>query len=260
MAKTQDQIYANLQALGFNDPAVLALFSTVARAVGIPIDNTLTEIANSQTSMLNIVNTKGYGKDDYYVSTALAFQLGDDLIIDPVTKKDVYAVIDPSKQIIAQAAFEELGSDQERTLFVKIAKKDPVTGLLVQLTNDELAAFTSYYTTFEIPGLPVTIINKQANILSFAATMTFYKTYNLTTIQTNLQNALNTFRDTFQFNGEFFNGDLAAYVKTMVPGDRDFFITNTTIDGVAFNGSITLDAGYFNYISNIFNQIQFVGV
>lgn len=260
MGQIQDQIAANLQALDFNNPAVLAIFSKVAEALGIPIENTITEIANSETSILNTVNTKGYGKDQYYVDTALAFQLGDDLVIDPVTKKNIYAVIDPSKQIIAQAAFEEIGSDQEKQLFIKIAKKDQTTGLLVQLTNDEFASFSSYYTTFEIPGLPVTIINKQANILSFAAKLTYYKTYNLTKLQTNLLNALNVFRDSFQFNGEFFNGDLTAYIKKQVPGDRDFFIFNTTIDGVAFNGSIPLDAGYFNYISNIFNQIQFVGV
>lgn len=260
MGVTQDQIYANLQALDFNNPAVLAIFGKVAEAVGIPIDNTLTEIDNNKTAILNIVNTKGYGKDDYYVTAAKAFQLGDDLAIDPVTKKNVYAVIDPSKQIIAQAAFEELGSDQEKQLFVKIAKKDPVTGLLVQLTNSEYAAFSSYFTTFQLPGLPVTVINKQANILSFAGTLTFFNTYNLTTLQTNFQNALNSFRDSFAFNGEFFNGDLTAYIKQQVPGDRDFFITNTTIDGVPFSGSISLPAGYFNYISNIFNQIQFVGV
>lgn len=260
MGKIIDQIYANLQALDFENPAVLAIFSKVAEALGIPIENTLTEIANSETSMLNIVNTKGYGKDDYYVTTALAFQLGDDLIENPITHKNVYAVIDASKQIIAQAAFEELGSDQERQLFIKIAKKDLTSGLLVQLTNDEYAAFSSYYGSFEIPGLPVSIVNKQANILSFAATMTYLKTYNLTTLQTNIQNALNAFRDSFQFNGVFYNQDLQDYLKTNVPGTRSLFLFNTTIDGAVFNGSITLEAGYFNYISNIFNQIQFVGV
>lgn len=255
MGPTQTQVASSLQALGFDDPATLALFEQISQAIGVPIDNTVTEFANNQALMLSTITTKNYGKAGYYTAWALAFQLGDDLIIDPTTGNDVYAVIDASKKIITQAAFEELVQGENDQLFLKIAKTDPVSGLLVPLLGTELAEFQPYFETCELPGIAVTIVNNSPNILAFNANVTFYKTYNLTTLQTNLLAALNSFLATFEFNGEFFNGDLADYVKANVPGVRDFFIYGTTLDGVAFSGDSTLPSGYFNYLPQILSNI-----
>lgn len=252
---TEDQISSSLQALGFDDPATLALFEKVAQAIGIPIDNTLQEFVNNQNAMLSTVTTKNYGKDNYYTSGAKAFQLGDDLVVDPLTGNNYYAVIDPAKQIVTQAAFSELGAGANVQCYLKIAKKDAPTGLLVPLDGNELAAFTSYFLTLEIPGIKITIVNKPANILAFNGVMTYYKTYNLTNLQTTFATVLAAFRDTFDFDGEFFNGDLEDYVKANVPGCRNFFISGTTLDGTAFNGSTLLGAGYFNYLSTILANI-----
>lgn len=247
-------------ALGFDDPATLSLFNKVGQALGIPIDNTMTEFTNNKNSLISIISDKNFGRDQYYTSAAKAFQLGDDLIIDPTTGKNVYAVIDASKQIVTQAAFEELVNGNDVQLFLKIAKKDFVSGLLVPLDGTEFPEFAAYYATFEVPGLPISIINKTANILSFNAIATFFKTYNLSTLQANLAAAMNLFRDTFEFDGEFFNGDLQDYLKQNIPGMRDFFITNTTLDGTAFAGSTLLGSGYFNYLSTILAQITYIGV
>jgi hypothetical protein len=255
MPTTEQTISSNLIALGFTNPSATALYNKIAQAVGQPVDNTLTEFNNTMNSILNLISTKNYGKDLYYTTIAKAFQLGDDLIVDPVTQNDVYAVIDPSKQIVTQAAFEEIINGNSSQLFLKIAKLDVPSGLLVPLANDEYAAFVSYFTTFELPGLPVAVINAPANILAFNATATFFKTYNLTTLQTNLLNALVAFRNTFEFNGLFFNGDLSDYLKQNVPGLRDFYLFNTTIDGAAFSGEISLDSGYFNYLAAILAAI-----
>lgn len=260
MANTEDQISANLIALNFDNPATLALFEKVSQALGIPIDNTLTEFGNNQNTLTAIVSDKNFGKDQYYTDAAKAFQLGDDLIIDPTTGKNIYAVIDPSKQIITQAAFEELINGNDVQLFLKIAKKDPVSGLLVPLDGTEFPQFAAYFGTIEIPGLPVSLINKAANILNFTTQATFFKTYNLNTLQNNVSLQLNAFRDTFAFDGEFFNGDLQDFIKKNVPGMRDFFITGTTLDSKIFNGSTLLGSGYFNYISTILAQITYTGV
>lgn len=257
---TEDQITSNLAALGFDDPATLALWTKVGQALGIPIDNTLTEFTNNQNALTAIVSNKNFGKDQYYTGAAKAFQLGDNLIVDPTTGKNVYAVIDPSKQIVTQAAFEELENGNDVQLFLKIAKLDPVSALLVPLNGVEFPEFSAYFATFEIPGLPVSLINTAANILSFQAIATYYKTYNLTTLQTTLAAQLNVFRDTFAFDGEFFNGDLEDFIKQNVPGMRNFFISGTTLDGTGFSGSTLLGSGYFNYIATILAQIQYVGV
>lgn len=260
MGNTATTIASNLTALGFDNPSAAALYNKIATALGITIDQTIQEMTNSENNILSIINSQRYGKPGYYTSTALAFQYGDDLVTDPITLDLIYATIDASKQIINQAAFEEIVQGTSSQLFLKVATLDPVSGLLTNLNAPQYSAFSAYFTNFELPGLPVSIISNPANILNFNATATFYSTYNQATLATNVQNALISFRNSFLFNGEFFNGDLSDYVKQQVPGMRDFFITTTSIDGLAFNGSISLAAGYFNYIANIFNQITYIPV
>lgn len=260
MTTTEQQISAALIALGFNNPSNVAIFEKIAQAIGVPIDNTITEINNSQGAILNIITTQRYGKSGYYTAAALAFQYGDNLIVNPVTFQNFYAVIDPTKQIINQAAFEEIVTEENSQLFLKVATLNTLTGLLVPLSTAQYAAFINYFVNFEIPGLPVSIISSPANILSFSAAATYYATYDLPTLQAAVLASLTSFRNSFEFNGEFFAGDLQDYIKQNVPGVRDFFIANTLIDGVAFSGSTILNSGYFDYITNIINNITYIPV
>ena len=244
MATTEDQIKADLIALDFDNPSDLALYNKIAQAIGIPIDATVQEFTNSENRILNIIVTQRYGKGQYYTQKALAFQLGDDLIVDPVTFDDVYAVINPLNQIIAQAAFEDLGSGQ---LFLKVATLNAATGDLQALTTPQKAAFDDYFVNFELPGLPVTKLSLPPNVISFSAILSYLKTYNLDNIKANVKTALTAFRQAFPFDGEFFLGDLVTYIKQNVPGVRDFYAYNTALDGNPFAGFIKLPAGYFNY-------------
>jgi hypothetical protein len=252
---TEQQILANLQALGFDNTSAAAIFGKIAQSVGVTVDSTLTELSNSEGIIFNIINTQRYGKSGYYTSKALAFQYGDSLVIDPITLDYIYAVIDATKQIVSQAAFEELVSGQ---LFIKIATVDAITGNLVALSQPQLAAFNNYFVNFQIPDLPVTVVSNSANVLSFTARATYYATVDLPTLQTNLINAMTTFRKSFAFNGELFTGDLQDYIKQNVTGIRDFFIYNTLIDGVPYSGSQSLAAGYFNYAVGIENNITYI--
>lgn len=251
---TQGQINANLTALGFDNASMVGLGNKIAEAIGLVIDNTLTEIGNSETRITAAITSKNYGKASYYEAAAKAFQMGDDLLIDTDTQDYYYAVVDATKQIIAQASFKSITSGNQATLYLKIAAVDSVTGNLIPLTVPQLAAFTNYFVNYELPGLPVNIISAAGNLLRYTANATYYATYDFSTLQTNLQNALTTFRQTFSFNGEFFAGDLQDYIKQNVPGIRDFYVYNTTIDGVPFAGSQDLTSGYFNYADgNIIN-------
>lgn len=256
---TKDTILANLEALGFNSPSEAAIVDEFASALGQVVDNTLTEFDNNQQEILDTINGKNYGTDGYYTGKALAFQYGDDLIVDPKTLDYIYAVIDTNKQIVKQAAFEDLSIGNSSQLFLKIATVDTL-GNLIALSPDQLSAFTSYFLVFEIPGLPVSILSAPANIISFNAKCTFYSTYDLSTLKTKLSNALNAFKQGFAFNGVFFDGDLESYIRQTVPGIRDFFISDTLVDGSAFFGSTTLQSGYFNYITSILDNINYQSV
>ena len=252
-------ILSNLVALGFDNPSSSAVYNKIGEAVGITVDTTLTEISNSENKIFNIINTQRYGKDGYYTEIALEFQYGDNLSVNSETLEYVYDVIDTSKQIVKQAAFEELVSGFSSQLFLKIATLNSLTGLLEPLSITQLNAFKNYFRNFEIPGLPVSIINYPGNILFFNSKATVYATYDLPTLQLKLQDVLNLFRNSFTFNGAFYAGDLQNYIKTNVPGVRDFYIYNTTLDGVPFAGSQNLPAGYFNYDS-VQNFIDYIPV
>lgn len=253
MGATTNQIFANLQALGFSNTSAAAIYNKIAEALGIPVDNTIQELANSLAVITATISAKNYGKSGYYTDVAKAFQLGYDLTTDPVTQDLVYATIDtsPAVMIITQAAFEEVQSGNNVQLFLKVAATDPVTGNTIPLTAPQLAAFTSYMSNFEILGLPVSIISLAGNVLNFGATCTYFKTYDLDGLQTALAAALTTFRQTFAFDGIFYDGDLNDYIKANVPGIRNFFVFNTILDATAFAGDTTLPSGYFNYNPNL---------
>jgi len=263
---TEQLIKANLQALGFTNTSAAAIYNKIAQAVGIIIDNTVAEINNSETIITNLlISQYGFGKPLYYTENALAFQYGDNLeinmAINPATGAPylnlIYPVIDTTKQIIKQAAFQTITSGNTTQLLLKVATIDPISGLLIPLSTPQLNAFTNYFLNFQIPGLPISIINIAGNTLNFTSIATYFASYDLPTLQTNLLTALLAFQDSFVFNGVFYDGDLQDYIKSNVPGIRDFFISNTTLDGVPFSGSVDLSAGYFNYVTGIINQVTY---
>lgn len=266
LAQLIQNIFSNLQALGFSNTSATSIYGQIANTIGIIIFNTTTEINNSEQIITNIlIGQQGLGKPTYYTSNALMFQYGDDLIINtainPVTGAPylnyIYDPVDTTKQIINQAAFGSTVSGNNIQLFLKIATLDSGTGLLVPLSSPQLAAFSNYFILFEVPGLPINIVNTPANILNFNSTATYFASFDLPTIQAGIATNFTSFVNTFQFNGEFFCGDLEDYIKKNVPGIRDFYINNTTIDNQPFSGSTTLSSGYFNYLSTILSSIVY---
>jgi hypothetical protein len=252
MSTTLQTISNNLVALGLNNISNASLYGKISEALAQTVDDTITEMSNTKQTILDIINNQRYGKSGYYTDTAKAFQYGDNLIVDPVTLNDVYAVIDPTKQIVTQAAFESVSGQ----LFLKIATTDALGNLTV-LSGAQLLDFTSYFLNFEIPGLPVSIVSIPGNVLDFVTKCTYYPTYNLSTLQANVAAALDTFKKTFQFNGVLYNGDIESYMRSNVPGIRDFYVGSTTIDGNPYTGSTTLYSGYFNYTATILSQITY---
>jgi len=249
----KDQILSNLGALEFDNSSQAAINKLLAQGIGDFTDNIETEMTNTKNSITEVVATLRFGKANYYVTKAKAFQLGDDLIPTGDDLDPGYAVIDPSKQIVSQAAFE----DNDGELSIKVAKTNSLTGLLEPLTADEKAAFDAYFVIMEAPGLPVSKVSLPGNVLLFSAICTFNAGYNRANIVINVNAALILFAQTFGFNGTFYTDQLSAYVQQQVPGVKDFFINNTQIDGVPFIGFTTLTSGFFNYAASVIPGIQY---
>jgi len=243
-----DTIIGYIQAAmpELDSQSVSAFVTKLTEAIGKAIDNTEAEFVNTETIITQTITNKNYGHDEYYTDNALAYQEGDDLSKDSFGNF-YYAVIDSSKQIIAQAAFEAITTGSSTALVLKVATLNQSTGLLEALTLSQLTAFKSYFLNFEIPGLPISIISNDANVIDFNAAITYDKAYDLTTIQNNVASALLNFRDNFTFNGKFYNYYLENYLVSNVPGVKAVYLSGTTIDGVGFSGYTSLSAGYFDY-------------
>jgi hypothetical protein len=265
---SQTQILANIGSIGMNNASNAAVTVIIAQGVGLCIDNTIIEFANTQEAILYMITNKNYGKAGYYVAAALAFQNGYNLAPSASTLYPSYAVIDPTAQVVKQAAFEVITQGSNSLLFLKIAGQDPVTGLLQPLPSDQFAAFQAYMTNFLIPYIPVTFINNQPDQLSFNGIFTYYPTYDVNVASAAIMPQLTSFLTNFQFNGQFYCGDLESFVQfgnvplggsiPGIPGCRNFRLSNTSLNGVAFADDIVLPSGYFNYTSNIINNIQLV--
>jgi hypothetical protein len=229
-----------------NSESIAGIINKEAEDIGQIIDNTLSEFTNTKTIITETITSKNDGHAGSYIANALAYQEGDNLLVDS-NGNYYYAIIDTTKQIIKQAAFKEIISGSNATLVLKVAYLDPDTGLLAKLPTDKKAAFDSYFRLFEKPGLPVTKISNDPNILAFNALITYNPTYDFTVLQTNITAALLTFRDNFTFNGIFRDYYLENYLVTNVPGVNAVYLSGTTIDAVSFAGDTVLNSGYFNY-------------
>ena len=227
--------------------SVTALYKKLAEALSITIDDTIAELSNTEDIINANIANKNYGKAGYYVAAALAYEDGVDMVIDPVTLDWVYDPVDTSLQTITQAAFDERG------LILKVAYTDPGTGLLAALPNAVLGRFRDYFNTsglggFGIPGINISIVSLSPNIFNASSfVISYYGSYSLSNVQADVLAALNTFRDSFQYNGKLYILDLMDYLKTNVPGIRDIAITTPEIDGVPFAGNTVLSSGYFNW-------------
>jgi hypothetical protein len=228
--------------------SVSAIFAKQAQAIGQVLDNVLLEISNSQTTIITGVTNKNYGSIGYYVNAALAYQKGSDLSVDQYGNP-YYAVVNtsPSVMIIAQAAAVEGSSGTLIYVYLKVAQLNSSTNLLEALSSGDLADFVSYMQNYIPIGVTVTIVSLSANVLSFNAEISYDKKYNLTTLQTNIANAMTAFQSSFKFNGIWDNYQFANYIVTNVPGVLAVDITATTIDSIAFTNITTLNSGYFNY-------------
>jgi len=269
------QILSNLSLLNFNALSVADPDYQIASAISPIIDNTITEINNTESTITNILISQYGGlKSAYYAANALAFQYGYNLsvnnAINPATGAPylnlIYTTIDTTAQVVKQAAFQQVRSGNSIQMFLKIAGVDSTTNLLQPLSDVQFASFSSYMNNFEAPGLPLNLVNLPGNILNFNATATYSAAYDLSTIQTNIAaalvafqtvNAPSNFQTPFQFNGEFYTGQLQDYVVSTVPGMIDFYIYNTSLDNTPFAGSTDLSSGYFNYFTNIINNINY---
>ena len=120
--------------------------------VGAYADSEAVERQNT----LNVINAALANQKitsvEYYRRKAVAFQVGDELIYDPINQGGYYANVDPNKQIIKQAYI--VGGYPNFSLLVN---KIGIDGHLTTLSADELASFKTYFDAFQPLGMRLII-------------------------------------------------------------------------------------------------------
>ena len=226
----------------------------IASAIAPTIDATIAEINNTIKIITDIAGNLGYGKPGYYIKKALEYQYDANgqiqLMTDPESFDVYYSTIDTAKQIIKQAAYvREITQDGNFYInSIKVAKKDQ-DGILAALSLAELADFKTYFANFDPPGTKIKVYSNDANKLTFSANVTYILGYSLESIKVGISTQLETFRDTFAFNGIFFTNDLCTFIKNNVPGVRNMSLSGCRIDNINIDvaGESLLSSGYFNY-------------
>ena len=69
---------------------------------------------------------------------------------------------------------------------------------------------------------------------------------------------MEAFRDQITFDSTLYISRLQQYVMNNVPGVIGFSLSGTTLDSSAFTESVIMSAGYFDYIDNFENLIEYV--
>ncbi len=103
------------------------------------------------------LNERGTHGGQWYVELSKAFQYGDEY--NTITGK--YDVIDESKQIVEYVAADEIG----RSVFLKVARL--VNGELAALSDEQLAAFSTYIRKAKDFGVDVKIISADGDDAKF---------------------------------------------------------------------------------------------
>lgn len=178
------------------------------------------------------VNEDRYGRKGWYEKTAKAFQYQDGtdfgLDIDTGNYTTVVGDDDPAR-IVRHASAE---ANNGFGVKLKVAKGE--TGALSPLDTDELTAFEAYINRLKPAGMPVTVVNRSADLL--ALDMAVYYDPLVFTEASALQKVKDTvtaYLQGIEFNGEF-------TVMAMV----DRLQSVTGIDIVEVKGVRTKHEGY----------------
>lgn len=183
----------------------------------------------------------------WYAQRAMEFQYGDSLIIDELGNIK-YAIIDPSKRIIAKVATKEESATS--TVVIKVARL--VNGVLSPLSSAQLLAFNNYITLIKFAGTKVTIVSLATDEIYYSLRIYYNPLYNEADIEAGLLSALEEFKNQAQFDGRIYRTDFFTKIQA-VPGIVATSIREFTGDHSSVNNPVEIDpyyelvSGYFSY-------------
>lgn len=249
---TYETIISRLKAVAeeLNNTSVSALYKRLVSAFSETVNTVLLNISNSETVIENSARTLRVMGRQYYIDTALAFQMGDNLVlIDPATHAYGYNPVDPSKQIIKQVVVRVDADD--KLIYMNVCAQDG-SGNNSPLTESQLAEFTTYMNAKSCFGISILISSPQPSTISASNLYIRYlDTYSLTQIKQGIKEVLITTQGTLLGDSPVFVNDIESALSG-VPGVRDAYFVGINCDGqLPVNGILSPSSGYFNFSAEL---------
>lgn len=119
------------------------------------------------------------------------FQYEHNLLLDNITKKYYYAEDDLDAQIVSLIAI----TDQNGKGVIKVAEAGPVP-----LDVDKKAALNSYIKKIQPLGSNIVLISQAADLIKLLLNVHYDPIVPLATVKTNVEQAINTYLSSLQFN------------------------------------------------------------
>ena len=227
MARTVNEIYQDLLTEKDNNPVLSAALTSVSTTalfnLFLFVFATATHTLEVLWDLVNPVLVSDaqklqVGTAEWYVDKAKEYRIGDQLIVDPITRQVEYPDTATGDQIIARAAISGVGAQQ----VLKVAKEN--NSIAEPLTALELNAFSSYIDRLQVAGVKIEVVSIDADLLKLIGDVYYDGTFDQVVVQANVETAINTFLSSdLPFDARLLKNKLIDVVQA-VEGVLDFDI------------------------------------
>ncbi len=176
-----------------------------------------------------IMDEQRVPNDTWYIEMAKLFQYGDTLFIDLDTFRPSYATVDEAARIIEAVTTRTIAN----SLYLKVKR---VGGTL--LSAPEKAGLESYLFAIKAAGTQILVQNYSPDELTLNMTILYEGSYDLTTIQTNVETAINTYLSELNFDSKFVTNELIDKLQEVDGVSDPRFDSGDAVDAT---GSFTTD-------------------
>ncbi len=196
------------------------------------------------------------GTSRWYKDQMLAFQYEDEL--EYINNKYQYADIDEAAKIVKRCAVQERS---DGVVLIKVAAHNSEEQPIV-LTAPELAALESYAAKIKFAGTQLTVVSLSADTIDLTYNIYYDPIVPLTTIQEEMQLAIESFLVNLPFNAQF-NITLFTDALQVISGVVDpIFSTASATPSGGSAQSVSQNyipaSGYFQFADTASNMFNFI--
>jgi len=194
MARTISEIKAGIGNYYIGFSTIQALYGFTTEQVALGYDALFSKVAGSnlffyayafcvytfelildafRIEIKSTVDAGYIANDPWWHSVVMAFQRGDDLVLNPTTFKWSYAVIDATKQIIKRVAVRQKVDtvDSVYKVFLYVATEN--NGVIEALTNNDKTLLEAYVFRQKYSGVLTKIVTGTGDVVDLSITINY---------------------------------------------------------------------------------------